>query len=127
VDQISRAQNNGVTAPKGGFQKGNQYRIKPGEVRNAGGRPKRKYFTKLFHELLADKEVREEIKQSMRKIVTSGRGMAPVLLAKEMSERLEGKVTQEVDMNVAATVILAEVIAERRRKRDDSFTIDQES
>lgn len=127
MDPISHAQNNALETRKPGFQKGNQYRIKAGEVRNPGGRPRRKYFTKLFHELLADKEVREEIKQSMRKIVTSGRGMAPVLLAKEMSERLEGKVTQEVDMNVAATVILAEVIAERRRKRDDSITIDQES
>ena len=46
--------------------------------------------------------------------------MAGVLLIREMSERDEGKVADVVDMNVTGTVVLAQVIEERRRKRDNT-------
>src|SRR6266852_1683152 len=113
MDPLSKAQNSEITVQtKRHF--GTPFR--KGQSWNPGGRPKRKYFTKLFHELLKDEAVREEAKESMRKILTAGRGMAPVLLAREMSERLEGKVTQPVEIEGSLTLALAETVSERRKR-----------
>jgi hypothetical protein len=43
--------------------------------------------------------------------------MAKVLMLREMAERTEGKVTQEVDMNVNGTITLEQVL-EARKKAD---------
>jgi hypothetical protein len=83
---------------------------------NPGGRPKKNHITRMYEELLAKSQNRKDIKESALKVLTGGR-MATVLLLREMAERTEGKVAQEVDMNVTGTVVLGNVILERRKKR----------
>jgi len=85
---------------------------------NPGGRPKKQYITKMFEEIMANRTDRDEIKDSIALTLKSGR-MAGVLLLREAAERLEGKITQEVDMNVSGTLALADLIAERRKKLAD--------
>jgi len=89
---------------------------KPGQSGNPSGRPKKKPITELFEQLFEASESNESIKKQMLKTLTS-RGMAGVLLLREAAERIEGKVTQEVEMNVNAHIALAGVIEERRKKR----------
>lgn len=92
---------------------GKATRWKPGQSGNPSGRPVHKPITEIFQELFDSGEIREEIKQRVRKTLTE-KGMAGVLLLRESAERIEGKVEQTVELNV--NVSLAERIAERRRK-----------
>lgn len=63
----------------------------------------------------------DEIQDSMALTLKSGR-MAGVLLLREAAERLEGKVTQEIQVDGNLTLSLAETIASRRKaiELDDS-------
>jgi uncharacterized protein DUF5681 len=96
-----------------------QYSWKPGQTGNPRGRPKKLHITKMFEKVLANPENRKQVQEAIFKELCS-RGMAKVLLLREIAERTEGKITQEVDLNV--TVALADTIAQRRLKRvnDDS-------
>ena len=86
----------------------------PGQSGNPGGRPKKRVISDLYEEMLADPEFVGEVRNSIRKMVLSGR-MVGQLLLKEMTERTEGKVVQpvEADINVSS---LAErmALAEKR-------------
>lgn len=86
---------------------------KPGECGNPGGRPKKKPITELYEQMLADPEFADEIKDAILKAVRKG-SMAMVLQVKEMTDRVEGKVTQPIEADV--TVNLADAIAEARKR-----------
>lgn len=90
----------------------------PGASGNPSGRPKhsisgvyRKWLKKPKNRIKLAKFIDETIEK---------RGMAGVLLIREMTERDEGKVADVVDMNLSGNLVLSEVIAERRKKRGNS-------
>src|SRR5277367_831709 len=64
---------------------------------NPGGR-KKKPITEMMELILEDKANRAEIKEVIMDVIRSRR-MASVLMLKEVTERLEGKVTQELELS----------------------------
>ena len=85
----------------------------PGQSGNPGGRPKKKPVTDLYEEILNDPEAMEALKSAVVKALTKG-NMAMVLQLKEMTDRVEGKVTQPIEADVK--VNLADAIAEARKR-----------
>ncbi|WP_433966450.1 DUF5681 domain-containing protein [Tunturiibacter gelidiferens] len=69
------------------------YRFKPGQSGNPGGRPATKPITEMYERILADPKNVAAIEQAVTKILLKG-NMAMVLLLREITERIEGKVTQ---------------------------------
>ena len=109
MDPVSKAQNEG-SKPANRVSRGNPHiadvglktRFKPGQSGNPTGRPKKKPITEIFESILAKKGNRKEIEETVLSIVTGGR-MASVLMLREMAERVEGKVTQPVDVTGSIT------------------------
>jgi hypothetical protein len=113
VDPVSKAQNSTPTGKKvfgKPFQKG--------QSGNPGGRPKKLRITKMYEKILANPAKRKEIEEALFDTMKSRR-MAGVLMIREAAERTEGKVVEEVNMNVSGTLQLAEVIEQRRKKRGE--------
>lgn len=86
---------------------------KPGQSGNPGGRPKKKPITELYEELLGDPDFIDALKSSLRGTVKKG-NMAMVLQLREMTDRVEGKVTLPIEANV--TMNLAEAMAAARKR-----------
>ena len=114
MDPVSKAQNTQNSARTAGLRP-----FPKGVSGNPGGRPKKLRITKMYEKVLNSGAVREEIEDSIKKVLTGGR-MASVLMLREMAERTEGKVVEEVNMNLSGTVQLASVIEQRRKKRAGS-------
>jgi hypothetical protein len=114
VDPVSKAQAGNSQDSRGDRVKA--YRWPKGKSGNPEGRPKKLQITKMYERILSSPANRKAIEKSVLQVLTSGR-MATVLMAREMAERTEGKVEQVVDMNLSGTLVLAEIIAERRKKR----------
>jgi hypothetical protein len=85
----------------------------PGQSGNPGGRPKRKPVTELYEEILNDPEAIEMLRQSLIKSLKKG-NMAMVLQLKEMTDRVEGKVTQPIEADIS--VNLADAISAARKR-----------
>jgi hypothetical protein len=98
------------------------HKWKPGESGNKSGRPKRKPITELYKELLSDPENLEMVRTSIIKSISGGQ-MAMVLLLREMTDRVEGKVTQPIEADV--TVNLADAIAEARSRLNQNLGVQQ--
>lgn len=88
---------------------------KKGKSANPGGRPKKLYITKIYELVLRNPKNRKEILEIIMSILKSKRMMS-VLLLREMAERTEGKVTEDVSLNVTGRLSLAALIEERRKK-----------
>jgi hypothetical protein len=89
------------------------HKWKPGESGNRSGRPKRKPVTEMYEAMLSDPKLVAKLKGSIEKALTRGQ-MAMVLQLKEMTDRVEGKVTQPIEAEV--NVNLAETIAAARKR-----------
>jgi Family of unknown function (DUF5681) len=85
----------------------------PGQSGNPGGRPKKKPVTEIYEELLADPEVRHAIKEAIRGRLMSTR-MVGSLEAKEMADRVEGKVSQPLEGEFNLNVSLADRMQKAR-------------
>lgn len=114
MDPISKAQSAQNSNPTARKVIGRPF--PKGKSGNPGGRPKKLHITKMYEKLLSKPHNRKEIMDSLLKILTSGR-MAAVLLAREMAERTEGKVAQEVDVNVDAEVHYSDAVARIRERK----------
>lgn len=90
------------------------YHFKPGESGNPGGRPKKKPISELYERLLEDPAFMGQVEESIRKMVASGR-MVGQLQLKEMAERVEGKVSQAIELNGELTL----KISERMKKAEE--------
>jgi hypothetical protein len=86
---------------------------KPGQSGNPDGRPKKKPVTEMYDRILADPANLDAIEDAVVKALRRG-NMAMVLQLKEMTDRVEGKVTQPIEADV--TVNLADAIAEARKR-----------
>jgi hypothetical protein len=110
MDAISRVANNekqlGGCTGKG---------FMPGKSGNPSGRPKKLAVSEVFEEILKDPATREQIKQQTIQTLTS-RGMAGVLLLREVAERLEGKVTQGIELSGSISTMTDEQVDERLTK-----------
>jgi hypothetical protein len=89
--------------------------FKPGQSGNPSGRPKKTPLTDLYKELLDSPEIIAEVRNSVRAMVKSGR-MVGMLQLKEMAERVEGKVTQPIEVEVS----ISERIRKARERRANS-------
>ena len=87
--------------------------FKPGQTGNAGGRPKKKPITEIYDRLLNDPTFCKDLEKSIWAMVKSGR-MVGQLQVKEMTDRVEGKITQPVEANL--TMNLADAIAAARKR-----------
>ena len=96
-----------------------EFSWKKGQSGNPSGRPKKLHISKMFEKVLAKPQNRKEIEEAIMLTLTS-KGMAKVLMLREMAERTEGKVADTVDLNVTGTIQLANVIEQRRKKRAGS-------
>ncbi len=85
-------------------------------MRNPGGRPKKRPITEIYERILADTKNCNSIEAAVLKLVLGGR-MASVLTLREMAERVEGKVAQQVELNGELTLALSERIQKARERR----------
>jgi Family of unknown function (DUF5681) len=88
-------------------------KFKPGQSGNPSGRPKKKPITELYESILNDPEQIAALRKSIIKVLDKG-NMAMVLHLKEMTDRVEGKVTQPIEADI--TVNLADAIAAARKR-----------
>jgi hypothetical protein len=86
----------------------------PGKSGNPSGRPKKKPITELYEKLLNDPKVMQKLEASLIQMLAKG-NMATVLHLREMTDRVEGKVTQPIEADVTVTN-LAETIAAARKR-----------
>lgn len=121
MDPVSRARqdvaNNEKSTRRPGGITGKGFM--PGRSGNPSGRPKKNHVTKMYERLLSNPQKRKEIEEAVFNRLVSNR-MVGSLELRECADRTEGKVAQEVDMNVSGTLALAEVIHARRKRRGDS-------
>lgn len=85
----------------------------PGQSGNPSGRPKKKAITEMYERLLEEPGFLADLEESVRKMVKSGR-MVGQLQLKEMTDRVEGKITQPIEADIS--VNLADAMAAARKR-----------
>jgi hypothetical protein len=80
------------------FEKNNPHRFKPGTSGNPGGKPKKKPLTEIYESIANDPKCQKMIRSSIVGLIKSKR-MATILTLREIAERIEGKVPDEVQIS----------------------------
>lgn len=96
-----------------------QFKWKAGDPSpNPGGRPKKRPISEIYERIMENPENVGLIEAAVLKTILAGK-MAAQLTLKEMAERIEGKVTQPVDVNGELTLTLSDRIEKARQKLND--------
>lgn len=117
MDPISKSQATPANRRllKGGHDprmgKANQFT--PGKSGNPSGRPKNS-ISGVYRKWLKKPKNRAKIENFIDETIEK-RGMAGVLLIREMTERDEGKVADIVDMSVTGSISLEQVLEARKK------------
>ena len=98
---------------------------KPGQSGNPSGRPKKKPITEIYERILADEGKKAAIQAAVEGLLTGSR-MATILTLREVAERIEGKVKDEVDVNVSGLEAIVRLLDERRERLRAAESEDQE-
>ena len=91
---------------------------KPGESGNPSGRPKKKPITEMFERIFSDPELVTQFESAVVRSITKG-GMAGVMYMKDAADRLEGKVTQPLDVDLNFSLAARMAKARERTATDD--------
>ena len=110
MDPLSRAQNSDTSLPRKVIGRP----FVKGQSGNPGGRPKKREITKIYEKYLARKANRERIEGMIDRVIDKGQ-MAAILQVREMAERTEGKVVQEVAMEVSGSLTLESVLEAKKK------------
>lgn len=79
-----------------------RHRFKPGQSGNPSGRPKKKPLTELYEEILNDSKKIGEVRRAIIAVLVKAQpGMVPLL--KEMADRTEGPVKQQISLDAKIT------------------------
>lgn len=119
MDPVSKAQADGAnTAPnKPSRTRGLCPRWKKGQSGNPSGRPKKKPITEIYEKLLAKEANTKVIAETVMGLIKAKR-MASILTLREMAERVEGKVTQPVELSGDLTLLTDEELQARWEKAE---------
>lgn len=90
----------------------------PGQSGNPSGRPKKRPISEIYERIMENPENVGLIEAAVLKTILAGK-MAAQLTLKEMAERIEGKVTQPVDVNGELTLTLSDRIERARQKLNE--------
>lgn len=112
MDPVSKQAQNSVNTPK---RRGFGRPFPKGVSGNPGGRPRKKPVTEICEKIFRKSKNRKEVERVIMSIISGGR-MSSVLMLKEVAERLEGKVSQEVELSGEVSLGLAETIQNRRKR-----------
>lgn len=105
----NKKENTKKTLPK----EAEPYKWAPGQSGNPSGRPKKKPITEMYERILNNPDHLAAIEDATVRALKKG-NMAMVLQLREITDRVEGKVTQPIEADI--TVNLADAIAEARKR-----------
>lgn len=89
--------------------------FKPGQSGNPKGRPKKLPVTEIYQKILNKSASKKEIEEIVWKMLRGGR-MSAMLQLKEMAERVEGKVSQHMELSGEVTMTLSERMQKARER-----------
>ena len=89
---------------------------KKGESGNPEGRPPDGIITEVYKEILAEADFRPALKSAVKDRLLA-KGVAGFLMSREVADRTEGPIKQQIDMQV--TLGLAETLSKARQRIEE--------